>query len=153
VARVIAMANTARALERPVAGSLLASLWPDSPRPTGTDFFTLTSLPSAPYYARRVTDILLNSRGISGEPAETAMLLISELTTNAVTANLAAGGSDDTPIWVSLRHFREGLLIEIGDSSPTPPAVVNAGEFSECGRGLMLVEALSREWGYFPRAT
>jgi hypothetical protein len=49
-----------------------------------------------------------------------------------------------------LRHFSDGLLIEVSDSSPEPPVLADAGHDAENGRGLMLVDALSREWGYFP---
>jgi anti-sigma regulatory factor (Ser/Thr protein kinase) len=114
--------------------------------------FVAPSLPSTPRGARRVTEAFLQFSGISGESADNAALLITELVTNAVAANLAAGAPDGTLIWVSLRHFQEGLLIEVSDSSPNPPVPADAAEMAENGRGLMLVEALSRDWGYYPWA-
>jgi anti-sigma regulatory factor (Ser/Thr protein kinase) len=151
--RVSAVANTARALARPVAGSLMSSWSPGSPSPIATNVFVARSLESTPYWARRITKTFLQSCEISGEPAENALLLVSELTTNAVAANLAAGLPEGTPIWISLRRFPEGLLIEVHDSSPLPPIRTDSARLAEDGRGLMLVEALSRDWGYFPAAT
>jgi hypothetical protein len=53
-------------------------------------------------------------------------------------------------ISLSLRHFSHGLLIEVIDSSPELPALVKLDPDTEHGRGLWIVAALSREWGYFP---
>ena len=53
-------------------------------------------------------------------------------------------------ISLSLRHFPRGLLIEVIDSSPEPPVLAKPDADMEHGRGLWIVAALSREWGYFP---
>ena len=53
-------------------------------------------------------------------------------------------------VGLSLRHFSDGLLIEVLDSSPVAPALIRADCDAECGRGLLLVDALCLEWGYFP---
>ena len=52
-------------------------------------------------------------------------------------------------IWLSARHFVEELLIEVYDSDANPPVLTDAAEDAENGRGLLLVDALSREWSYF----
>ena len=52
-------------------------------------------------------------------------------------------------ISLSLRHFREGLLIEVYDTDNDPPIRSDADDYAENGRGLMLVDALSKEWSYF----
>ena len=52
-------------------------------------------------------------------------------------------------IWLSVRHFRDGLLIEVFDTDANPPVLADAAEDSENGRGLLLVDALSKEWSYF----
>jgi anti-sigma regulatory factor (Ser/Thr protein kinase) len=95
-------------------------------------------------------------RGIGKGTAETAELLVSELVTNAVRF---AGGPAHTLrhseraspglISLSLRHFREGLLIEVYDTDDTPPVLSGADDDAESGRGLILVNALSKEWSYF----
>ena len=52
-------------------------------------------------------------------------------------------------IWLSVRHFGDGLLIEVFDTDANPPVLTDAAEDAENGRGLLLVDALSKEWSYF----
>ena len=95
-------------------------------------------------------------RGISADTAEIAELLVSELVTNAVRF---AGDpvrtlryserANASLIWLSLRHFPQRLLIEVYDADSNPPIQSLADEHAENGRGLMLVDALSKEWSYF----
>jgi hypothetical protein len=40
-------------------------------------------------------------------------------------------------------------VIEVSDSDPRPPVITDAGTDDESGRGLMLVQALSKEWSWF----
>jgi len=89
---------------------------------------------------------------ISPQTAETGELLVSELVTNAFQA---AGRTIPEPsrqpaVRLFLRCFPGELLIEVVDRSPDPPVPSSPGRESEHGRGLLLVEALSREWGWFP---
>ncbi len=88
--------------------------------------------------------------------ADAAELLVSELVTNAVRfsgdparplrySERASAGL----ISLSLRHFLEGLLIEVFDRDANPPVLSDADLDAENGRGLMLVDALAREWSYF----
>jgi len=146
---------------RPLAGPVTGSAWqcarPGQPRPLDAGTLALAALPTSPFWARRYTRLFLGScRGIGEGTAETAELLVCELVTNAVRF---AGHPARTPryseranaglISLSLRHFREHLLIEVYDTDDTPPALSRPGDNAESGRGLMLVEALSREWSYF----
>ncbi len=41
------------------------------------------------------------------------------------------------------------MRIEVSDPDPHPPVFAEAGGESEGGRGLMLVQALSKEWDYY----
>jgi hypothetical protein len=52
-------------------------------------------------------------------------------------------------ILLYLRHFPDGLLIEVYDTDGNPPAISRPDNDTESGRGLMLVDALSKEWSYF----
>ncbi|MGD0240419.1 MAG: ATP-binding protein [Streptosporangiaceae bacterium] len=106
----------------------------------------LPALPASPSWARRYTRFFLDScQGISPGTTEDAELIVSELATNAVRF----GGA--RPISLSLRNFREVLLVEIYDSDSNPPVLSSADSSAESGRGLMLVNALSKEWSYsFP---
>ena len=90
------------------------------------------------------------------DTAETAELLVSELVTNAVrfagnpTRTLRySERANASLISLSIRHFREGLLIEVYDTDSNPPTRSHTDDYAESGRGLMLVDALSKEWSYF----
>jgi len=50
---------------------------------------------------------------------------------------------------LSLRHFREILLIEVYDADNNPSIQSHPDDYTENSRGLMLVDALSKEWSYF----
>ena len=52
-------------------------------------------------------------------------------------------------IWLSVRHFGRGLLIEVFDTDANPPVFRDADEDAENGRGLCIVDALSKQWSYF----
>ena len=52
-------------------------------------------------------------------------------------------------IWLSVRHFGTGLLIEVFDTDANPPVFTDAAEDAENGRGLFIVDALSKQWSYF----
>ncbi len=41
-----------------------------------------------------------------------------------------------------------GAVVEVWDCSRTPPQVVDPADDDEGGRGLLLVGALSSDWGY-----
>jgi len=119
--------------------------------------FTLATLPTSPFWARRyIRQFLGSCRGIGSDIADTAELLVSELVTNAVrfagSAVPAQQYSDRVQarlISLSLRHFGEGLLIEVFDTDANPPVLTDAADDAENGRGLVLVDALSKEWSYF----
>jgi anti-sigma regulatory factor (Ser/Thr protein kinase) len=141
----------------PATGSAWQSARYEQPRPLQAGRFSLVTLPTSPFWARRYTRSFLDScQGISEDTAATAELLVSELVTNAVRF------ADDPArplryseraraslVSLSLRHFREGLLIEVHDTDNNPPIRSNPDDDAENGRGLMLVDALSKEWSYF----
>jgi anti-sigma regulatory factor (Ser/Thr protein kinase) len=141
----------------PAPGSAWQPARPGLPRPLEADRFTLVTLPTSPFWARRYTRTFLHScRGIGEDTAQTAELLVSELVTNAVrfagdparTLRYSERASASL-IALSLRHFGEHLLIEVHDTDDTPPALSRPGDGAESGRGLVLVSALSKEWSYF----
>lgn len=141
----------------PATGSAWEMKWPGKPRPMHVGTLALVALPTSPFWARRYTRLFLDScRGISEDTVATAVLLVSELVTNAVRfsgdperalrySERAGAGL----ISLSLRHFRDRLLIEVFDTDTHPPVLADADGDAENGRGLMLVTALSKEWSYF----
>jgi anti-sigma regulatory factor (Ser/Thr protein kinase) len=131
----------------------------DQVRPVDTGTLALTTLPTSPFWARRYTRLFLDScQEISPDIAETAELIVSELVTNAIRYAGEPAGTTQQPqrtavslIVLSLRNFREVLLIEVYDTNSNPPILSSADDSAENGRGLMLVDALSKEWSYsFP---
>jgi anti-sigma regulatory factor (Ser/Thr protein kinase) len=90
------------------------------------------------------------------EVIETAELLVSELVTNAVKfsspvpARLRYADLERVErISLTLRHQAGQVVIEVSDSDVNPPLMSDTGLNAESGRGLMLVDALSKEWSYF----
>ena len=67
-------------------------------------------------------------------------LLVSELATNA----LIHGAGD---VRVRVVPTAPGVRIEVLDGSTKQPTLRHAGEADEGGRGITLVDALSRAWG------
>ena len=146
---------------RPLAGPATGSAWQPprtgQPRPMDAGLLALVTLPTSPFWARRYTrSFLASCHEVSQSTAETAELLVSELVTNAVQFS---GGpprairyserADAGLISLSLRHFPDGLLIEVYDTDNDPPIRSHADDYAENGRGLMLVDALTKEWSYF----
>jgi anti-sigma regulatory factor (Ser/Thr protein kinase) len=73
----------------------------------------------------------------------TAILLTSEVVTNAITH--APG--DTVLLAISCR--RGQLRVDVHDASRSLPVPVNAPADAEAGRGLLLVNSLSDEWGTY----
>jgi anti-sigma regulatory factor (Ser/Thr protein kinase) len=148
----------AHLMDRPVQGSVTRSGMPASPRPLNAGHVQFSARATAPRQAREYTGWFLGLCGFPKEAIETAQLVVSELTTNAFTATgsdaearpVHAGAPSEAIIDLSLRHFSDGLLIEVIDSSPKRPVLANPDADMEHGHGLWLVAALSCEWGHFP---
>lgn len=130
---------TGRLLDRPVTGSVtgLAA----QPRPLRAGCMDFAALDSTPRWARTFARRFLgHCHGITTETAENAVLLVSELVTNAYRATALAGPkttyaqrADASVIRLSLRHFRAELLIEVIDSSPLMPLLAASGIDAEKG--------------------
>ncbi|WEH12588.1 PAS domain S-box protein [Streptomyces sp. VNUA24] len=77
------------------------------------------------------------------EPADHALLLLSETLTNAVQ-------HAEGPVGLRVCRTATDLTVEVSDSSPQLPQPRLAAEDEESGRGLHLVRALSDSWGVRP---
>lgn len=85
-----------------------------------------------------------------GQLADTAALLTTELVTNAVLHGRTAPGRE-----VGVRYvLSEGTVrVEVSDACDDLPVWdSSAGAEAECGRGLVLLEALADAWGVEARA-
>ncbi|MFB8239426.1 ATP-binding protein [Kitasatospora purpeofusca] len=86
---------------------------------------------------------------VPDETTETALLLLSELATNACRH---ADAPRDRHLLVGCAVLDDlTLRIEVSDADPRLPTPRPAGPEDECGRGLELVAALATTWGAHPR--
>jgi anti-sigma regulatory factor (Ser/Thr protein kinase) len=117
-------------------------------------YLEIAALPTAPGCARGHVRSVAAEWGLAGL-AEVAELLVSELVTNAVRASEHMRARADmaaVPV-VRLWLTSDGLclLVHVWDDGAGIPARRNGAPDEECGRGLMLVEALGKEWGSYPK--
>lgn len=110
------------------------------------DFTELSAWPGAVPQARAHTGQALRRWGIA-RLAEDAELVVSELVTNAVTATHDDAAGCPVRLW--LLSDRARLLVLVWDGCRHSPARIDPGEDEECGRGLLLVETVSREWDWY----
>ena len=82
-------------------------------------------------------------REYDGDLACTAMLLASELVTNALEH-----GSGTISVLVTLSP--DQVRVDVADSSPVQPTARTASPDDEDGRGLLIVEHLASSWGAAP---
>ncbi|WP_445256348.1 SpoIIE family protein phosphatase [Nocardioides aurantiacus] len=93
--------------------------------------------------ARAFTHRHLHSWGVGPDLADTAVLLVSEMVTNAL---VHAGG----PARLELSVASDRLRIAVTDVEPHEPALGAPDQDSTHGRGVLLVEALATAWGVAP---
>jgi anti-sigma regulatory factor (Ser/Thr protein kinase) len=114
--------------------------------------FELAPVAEAPARARAELREGLEGR-IEGAELATAILLTSELVTNAV---IHASRLDDAPIKVRMAVFEDGVRVEVADSGqgfdPADLAVLAEAPPRELldprgGRGLVLVDRCAARWG------
>ncbi len=98
------------------------------------------SEPHAARLARRLVLTCLEQWGY-GHLADDALLVVGELTANAVTH----GGLDFT---CGVSRVRDRVRIEVGDGTSAIPVVRALDEQAVHGRGLHLVGALVHSWGW-----
>lgn len=112
---------------------------------TGPDTrFQLAPGLGAPAQARGHLLAAISAGPAGGVDADVAVLLASELVTNAVChAGAGLGEVVMRVCWPS-----GGLRVEVHDASREPPRLREEAE-AESGRGLVLVDALAADWGYY----
>ncbi|MFJ1555188.1 ATP-binding protein [Streptomyces mirabilis] len=105
--------------------------------------FALPAAPASVGMARRDVREWLTEWGIDPETRDNAILVTSELVTNALTHTASE--------WIVCRvHVAEERLhIEVEDQHRgwSLPARRRPGPYDQGGRGLLLVGALSSDWG------
>jgi anti-sigma regulatory factor (Ser/Thr protein kinase) len=118
-------------------------------------YLELPARPAAAHTARCQVKVASQAWQLPADTTETASLLASELVANAIVHQASAAGQRDDAspldperIVLTLRHAPGQLVIEVFDASADPPVLTDVGPEAESGRGLMLVQALSKEWSY-----
>jgi hypothetical protein len=119
-------------------------------------FLELGALATAAPCARLHTTLVLWEWEL-GTLVRTAGLVVSELVSNAVQASVGLTGSrfagywaPGTPpvrVWLSADDHR--VVIQVWDGSDQPPVPQPVEPEADRGRGLLLVGALSEEWGCY----
>jgi anti-sigma regulatory factor (Ser/Thr protein kinase) len=77
---------------------------------------------------------------------DAALLLTSELVTNAVRHEAGHGAQ---AVVLAIACSRGRLRVDVHDTSRSLPEVAEVPADAETGRGLLLVETLSDEWGFY----
>ena len=80
----------------------------------------------------------------------TAQLLASELVTNSYRAYTAAGMRGGAGIYLSVACGE--LCVSVADKAPGVPVLFPPSADRESGRGLALVDSMSREWSWTGRS-
>jgi anti-sigma regulatory factor (Ser/Thr protein kinase) len=122
-------------------GTAMTRQWPVR------DFLELGALEGAVPSAR------LHTRSILWEWELTPLTqaveqVVTELVSNSVTAARAMPQIRPVRLWL-LSDTRK-VLVLVWDANPQSPALAEADEYSESGRGLFLVQAFSERWGTYP---
>lgn len=84
--------------------------------------------------------------------ADTAELLACELVTNAINASQHLRTPETPVVRLWLVSDQISLVIHVWDSSKEMPAHKKADTDDPSGRGLMIIDALSAEWGSYQKA-
>jgi anti-sigma regulatory factor (Ser/Thr protein kinase) len=137
--------------------SARAPAWRDAPPPVPSwhrcgdasdgewprrSFLELGAVPCARLHARQLTW----EWGLAGL-SEDVELIVSELVTNVVRASRSLPQPRPVRLWLLADTAR--VLILVWDASEQAPVRVDVDAGIEGGRGLLLVEAVSSQWGWF----
>jgi anti-sigma regulatory factor (Ser/Thr protein kinase) len=106
--------------------------------------WTVWRVPEAVRHARRFTRRTLRAWGVPDDSMDGALLVVSELVTNALVHT-------DGQVRLDITLINHRLRISVADTSPrTPIKPTSIGWEATGGRGILLVEAMSATWGTVP---
>jgi anti-sigma regulatory factor (Ser/Thr protein kinase) len=119
------------------------------------DRLELALMPTAAGLSRAFAMDVLQQWGAPEPVIESALVIVSELVTNAfrhAQASPEKARLADRPVMrtctLSMSCLTDHLVICVTDLSPHAPKVRGRDDDAETGRGLHLVQSLSSEWGY-----
>jgi anti-sigma regulatory factor (Ser/Thr protein kinase) len=105
------------------------------------------TLPGQPDHVREARTLVAKALGDLHPRRDDAVLMTSELVTNAVlhTNSCRPGGT----VMITVMESADGVRVEVADSgSELGAPVVRADVFTADGHGLFLVQNLADQWGY-----
>jgi anti-sigma regulatory factor (Ser/Thr protein kinase) len=105
------------------------------------------TIPGRPEHVREARAFVAKALGELRPGLDTAILLTSELVTNAVmhSTSRCAGGS----VSILIMEAGGGMRIEVADEgSELSSPVVRGDVYASDGHGLFLVQTLADQWGY-----
>jgi anti-sigma regulatory factor (Ser/Thr protein kinase) len=91
--------------------------------------------------ARRAAAEILTRWKCDADSIEDAVLIVSEIVTNAMRHCVG-------PVYLRLSRAADYVRVEVTDSSPGEPHLVQAGPGDESGRGLRIINQLATRWGW-----
>lgn len=118
---------------------------------------------TAPSKAREFARAALRAWLVPPDEVQIIEIVVSELVTNAARASstldrtpglsaddLGVGRAGGENISLILRLLPGEVVVEVADNIPASPISTNVGPDAETGRGLMIMDALSKAWGHKP---
>lgn len=113
----------------------------------GATVLASLTIPGRPEQVAEVRRFVRRLAGDAGPMAETAVLLVSELATNAVLHS--ASGQPGGSATVLITEIGGGLRVEVADEGSDQSApIVRGNIYASEGHGLFLVQSLADQWGY-----
>jgi anti-sigma regulatory factor (Ser/Thr protein kinase) len=106
------------------------------------------TIPGRPEHVREARAFAAKALGDLHPALDAAVLLTSELVTNAVTHSRSrcSGGT----VTVVIGESEGGVRVEVSDQGSELSAPVVRGEvYASDGHGLFLVQTIADQWGYF----
>jgi anti-sigma regulatory factor (Ser/Thr protein kinase) len=101
----------------------------------------------SPMAARNVTKVTLTEWSLD-RLYEDAAVIVSELATNAIRHGL--GPDPGETLRLVLIRYRNHFVCMVTDPADEPPSLQEPDHIAESGRGLHIIEAMSRAWGWAP---
>lgn len=115
--------------------------------PALTRQIDLTARPESAGLARRFAHACLVAWQLD-RLTDDVDLVVSELVTNALL-HARSEGRRSAPIRLEVLCEPQSLTCRVIDGSIAPPTQESVGDTAENGRGLLLVDILAAQWGWF----
>jgi serine/threonine-protein kinase RsbW len=114
---------------------------------TGAAVLGSVTIPGRPQDVRAARTFVAEALGELGPVTDNAVLLASELVTNAVQHSTS--GTPGGTVTVVVLETADGVRVEVRDNgSDFSSPVVKGDVLSADGHGLFLVESIAQQWGY-----